>query len=146
MCTIVCCFWPTFSWEMCKVCRDKEEFWILQHWGNRGIREEEDISFIGFLCSWDWCAFSYAFLVMWISQFCFQNQEKCWFSSQWEEWRSLAALNSSSIWAPAIVIINCWLYLRRFWKIRSQIGFYQMGKTCLFFSLEHGTVPQSTFP
>ena len=131
----MCYFLRTFSWAMYKVCRDKEVFWILQDWGNRGIREEEGVRFIGFLCSWDWRTFIYAFLVMWISQFCFQHQERYWFSSHWEEWRSLAPLNSSWIWALAIVIINCWLYLRRFWKIKSQIGFSQMVKTCLFLSL-----------
>lgn len=80
----------------------------------------------------------HAFLVMWISQFCFQNQGR--FSSHWEEWRSLAALNSSSIWALAIAIINCWLYLRRFWNIKYQAGFSQIGKFVCASLWEYGTV------
>lgn len=83
----------------------------------------------------------HAFLVMWISQFCFQNQGKCWFSSHWEERRSLAALNSSSIWALAVAVINCWLYLRRFWNLKYQTGFSQTAKFVCSFPWEYGTVP-----
>lgn len=78
---------------------------------------------------------------MWISQFCFQNQGKFWFSSHWEERRSLAALNSCSIWALAIALINCWLYLRRFWNIKYQAGFSQMGKFVCSSLWECGNVP-----
>lgn len=105
--------------------------WIVFRWGGEGV------SFIGFLCSWE----HHMLVVMWVSQFCFQNQGKCWFSSHWEERRSLAALNSSSIWALAVAVKNCWLYLRRFRNIKYQARLSQMGKFACSSLWECGNVP-----